>query len=606
MAELGETSDPVALIPGSVNAMDAASARWRTRAARAGDAARALHASGVPEDWTGQAADAFETRVASVSSRWTTLAETFTVGASALTAYSSTLSWAQAQAGRAVELWQHAARLSAAGWNDVSLSHGLTGKAKTVPAIDEGAPLRQQAEQLLADARTAVAAAGDDAAAALDAAAAQPDLDADTWAALASLDGSPTAALAAVAGLHGDDLASLLRVRPDLAAMLARSRPAEVATWWQRLDDEQRHTLITSMPAVIGNLEGVSYASRDEANRAWLDAQLADAHAALDAAKAPLPWWEATAAGVTTAQALRIAEANTRLAALTNIRSTLDTLVGGAPRFLVSLTGDVPPLAAVSVGDLDTADVVTYAVPGMGTTTEGMSDWARAAKNIADAQARVDPRSHAVVAWIGYKTPPVPALQGGLEVMGTDFATAGAAKLDTALGGLDATRPDAQVNVVAHSYGTTTAAIALTDPGTHVDAFVSLGSAGLPPEIDQASDLHASEVFAGQAQDVMAIDPAPGDQWAWTGRLSPEHPVNPIDPGFGAHGFSVAGSPGMTGVGDHSALMPNGTGYLDADTASIINVAYATTGQAAKVSAYVPPEPTPFQRGLIEGQKYGY
>ncbi|MDQ1215477.1 pimeloyl-ACP methyl ester carboxylesterase [Microbacterium arborescens] len=171
----------------------------------------------------------------------------------------------------------------------------------------------------------------------------------------------------------------------------------------------------------------------------------------------------------------------------------------------------------------------------------------------------------------------------------------------TALEGFAALRPDAQLNVVAHSYGSTTAAAALSRPGVHVDSLAIVGSAGLPATIDSASDLHADQVFAGQAQDVMSIDPAGGDQWAWVGRLTEEHPVNPIDPSFGAKGFSVAGTNGMNPVTDHAVSAPEGNGYLDQDTESLLNVAYATTGQNEKISAHVAPDRTPFEQALISG-----
>ena len=159
---------------------------------------------------------------------------------------------------------------------------------------------------------------------------------------------------------------------------------------------------------------------------------------------------------------------------------------------------------------------------------------------------------------------------------------------------------------VAHSYGTTTSSIALTQSGTQVDSFVSLGSAGLPPNIDRASDLNAAEVFAGQARDVVAIDPAGGDQWAWTGRLSPEHPVNPIEDDFGAHAFGTDGGATGARVTDHSPLTPTGNGYLDRGTESLENVAFATTGQGDQASAYVPPEPTPFQEAILDGATHGH
>ncbi|MGZ0070042.1 hypothetical protein [Microbacterium sp. Yaish 1] len=102
----------------------------------------------------------------------------------------------------------------------------------------------------------------------------------------------------------------------------------------------------------------------------------------------------------------------------------------------------------------------------------------------------------------------------------------------------------------------------------------------------------------------MSVDPADGDQWAWAGRLSWEHPVNPISPSFGAHGFSVAGTNGMAPVTDHSVSTPLGTGYLDPQTESLMNVAHATTDQEGKITSYAPPEQTPLQQALISASNF--
>ncbi len=81
------------------------------------------------------------------------------------------------------------------------------------------------------------------------------------------------------------------------------------------------------------------------------------------------------------------------------------------PYTIVSLTLGRPPLAAIAVGDMDTATRVTTAVPGMGTTVEGgMRSWAGGAANLREAQIAaattlgVD-QDVATVAWVGYDTP---------------------------------------------------------------------------------------------------------------------------------------------------------------------------------------------------------
>ncbi|MCT1395463.1 hypothetical protein M4D51_06960 [Microbacterium sp. p3-SID338] len=53
-------------------------------------------------------------------------------------------------------------------------------------------------------------------------------------------------------------------------------------------------------------------------------------------------------------------------------------------------------------------------------------------------------------------------------------------------------------------------------------------------------------------------------------------------------------------------LTAEGDGYLDRGTESLYNVALATTGQGERVSAYVPPEATPFQEAMMNGAAHGY
>ncbi|MFB3979513.1 alpha/beta hydrolase [Microbacterium proteolyticum] len=178
-----------------------------------------------------------------------------------------------------------------------------------------------------------------------------------------------------------------------------------------------------------------------------------------------------------------MSDALAQLHALRNIKAALGVPATKAPVTLVSLTSDSPPLAAVAIGDLDTADNATYLVPGMGTPTAGMHAWTTSALNLHLSQTDAQPgASHAVVAWVGYETPPIPGEQGGLDVLQNELAEVGGARLNSAPNGFGATRGSTApaLNVVAHSYGTTTAAFALQECGTRVDTFDSVGSAGLP------------------------------------------------------------------------------------------------------------------------------
>ena len=189
------------------------------------------------------------------------------------------------------------------------------------------------------------------------------------------------------------------------------------------------------------------------------------------------------------------------------------------------------------------------------------------------------------------------------SVLGNHDAQVGAKALDQSLDGFDAARSGSNVtlDVVAHSYGTTTTALALSSAGKHVNTFVSLGSAGMPTSVPNAAAIHADHVFAGQARNVLpGLEPGQGDEWAWNGRdFSTSHPGDPMNPSFGATTFGTDGSSGPSPVTDHSThVKGTDTGYLDPGTESLRNVAYATTGQGSSVTPYHPAPPTPLEQAL--------
>jgi len=418
-------------------------------------------------------------------------------------------------------------------------------------------------------------------------------------------------------GLSATDLKALLTARPDLLEGLAGADAEAVARWWSGMNgtggeiSAAQAALILLAPRVIGNLEGVAYRARDQANRMVLEEELAAAKAAVSAAEEMPSFWDMLLGGerVMNAHALEYAAARERLEHLRGIAAALAVVSSTGPRSLVSFSGGPPALGAVAISDLDTASTVTFAVPGMGSTGAGMLAWATSAENIYVGQARLDGSAqHAVVAWIGYEAPGVPPT-GGFGVLGTELASAGGDRLASALQGFDAVRTDQpRLNVLAHSYGTTTSAFALTQPGVHVDAFISIGSAGLPAAVTSAGALHATEVYAGQAQDVIPfLEAGSGDQWAWVGRGSTAHPVNPIDVEFGATRFGVDGGAGYYAVTDHSTAVSagEGYGYLDLGTESLENVALAAVGAGQDVSAYADPGLTDLQQAWIDSLTRG-
>lgn len=403
------------------------------------------------------------------------------------------------------------------------------------------------------------------------------------------------ALLESLATLSAGEIGALFVAAPGLPRRLRLMDPGDIHAWWLRMDSmedsggqfsAQQLGLLEGFPVLFGNLEGLPYGARHHANELALGAAIGEVKAELERLKSNPD------ADVSVLQ--------TQLNALQNIQSALKTPKHGDPRFLISLTEDRPPLAAVSIGDLDTAACVSYAVPGMGTDTTGMKGWTVAAQNLHSLL----PENSAVVAWIGYETPPTP-LEGNLDfgVLGTRRAVAGGNNLAAALRGVAAVRDGSmpQLDVVAHSYGATTAAVALTQAGVQVKNFITLGAAGLPNSVDHASDLHAEHVYSGHSRDRMAIDPESGDQWAWAGRdFSLEHRVNPMLPEFGGQPFGVdSGGDAGEPVVDHASLLPGGGGYFSEQTESLQNVARVIAGELNKVTEYVPLGPTALQEGMI-------
>ena len=105
MAELGETSDPRALVPGVPAAIDenVVAVRGRGEAlAEGGNGLSKIDASG----WEGDAGEAFQEKFSYEPPKWLKAGDAFTGTAAALEEYVSMLRWAQGQAAEAIRLFQ--------------------------------------------------------------------------------------------------------------------------------------------------------------------------------------------------------------------------------------------------------------------------------------------------------------------------------------------------------------------------------------------------------------------------------------------------------------------------------------------------------------------
>ena len=337
------------------------------------------------------------------------------------------------------------------------------------------------------------------------------------------------AALAALAAGANSTLTP--RERTFLESLLAGGDPAEVLRVW-RAHPELHDELIAAHPEVIGNLDGIPYDVRGEANRSHLEALLA---------------------GDLTADRRDDLEAIMR--ALNAEGLPRPTLISFDP------DGSEQVTAAIAHGDLATASEINSLVPGMNSTVHGLAGWGASAREL---NASVGPGS-ATVVWFGYDSPDL------LEEPRMGRAIDGAAAFGSYLDGLRALSPDADINVIAHSYGSTTAAFAIgSQPDGHgVTAFIAVGSAGFPDDetvVQNLSDSRATQVYATISED---------DATARIGRATaPGHPVPPEHlPGVTVFdsdgGVSRTGEelPAATG---HDALGPGA--YLEPGSESFYNV----------------------------------
>ncbi|WP_210506212.1 alpha/beta hydrolase [Naasia sp. SYSU D00057] len=356
----------------------------------------------------------------------------------------------------------------------------------------------------------------------------------------------PEQLLRGVGDLAPSDLRRFVAENPSAIRELIAEPPAsqEVASWWAGLSSRDREELARDAPELIGNLDGVPYDVRDRANRA----HLGDVEDGLR---------EQLTSGVGKGAAGAIVE---RLRMLEKIDASLETTDGGPARSLIMLDTVMPGRAAVALGDLETADYVSFLVPGaLLSVREHMTEWTKVTADIYDEQLAWgerfgDDSTVATVSWIGYRTPDV------TNVAGLELAEEGASFMSGTVNGLKTLRKadEPYISVFAHSYGATAVMLALDRGDMSVDALAMIGSPG--GVADSADELAVPEgrVWVGEA----AWDPVVDT--AFFG-------VDPGSPEFGAKPMSVSGSVDpMTG-----ALLTASVGhdwYLEPGTESLRNL----------------------------------
>ena len=275
--------------------------------------------------------------------------------------------------------------------------------------------------------------------------------------------------------------------------------PEQVSVWWRLLSDSEREALINRDPEKYGNLDGIDMASRAKANELVLlgpkdasgqhipgggllgqaERDLADAEEAVARARR---------AGSLSPQHLaeliqKRDDARNRVEDLRALREqmrdpevTLVALQPGKPGENVR--------AALAIGDVDNADHVATLVPGRTTNCRDSSaDNVTYAKNLRQAavdQGKIGASKVATIAWMNYHAP-----QSGPDARTTTatLAREGADPLRKFATGIHSWRSergmDVHQSIIPHSYGSTTAGIAMRSIGKDVvDDFAYTGSPG--------------------------------------------------------------------------------------------------------------------------------
>lgn len=311
------------------------------------------------------------------------------------------------------------------------------------------------------------------------------------------------------------------------------SPPAARATesWWDSATPARQRELIERAPTLIGNLDGIPFPARAKANAVGLAREIAQTSDQLD--------------GIV-GKGVR-ASLRQKLQTLRQVQSALKPTPGGPARSLWILddtTGDLR--AAIVVGNLDTAHYISYLVPGMYMSVdEQLVAWTATAqeqyteqrawlKRTRDARGGQGDPGVATVAWIGYDTPQL------LQIAGLKLADEGANYLQHSIAGLEADRAGdpPYITVMAHSYGSTAALMALQTGAVQVNALALLGSPGSTAQSVADLDVKDGNVYVGQA----AMDPVVHSAFFGS---------DPGSASYGAHPMGVGG--GIDPV-DHKKL----------------------------------------------------
>ncbi|WP_307854354.1 alpha/beta hydrolase [Rhodococcus sp. B50] len=356
--------------------------------------------------------------------------------------------------------------------------------------------------------------------------------------------------------------------------------PLEVARWWNGLDGAARTALVAEHPERIGALDGIPAAARDLANRALLDGERRRLESVAARLQAEL---DAMFLGGTAVASLGVTglftDADAGLEQTLRKLEALDaidaTLAHGDRQLLALDLSGREAMAAVAVGDVDTAEHVAVFVPGAGSTVqgnlEGYDAQVAALRDSARLRLTDDSGSEpavAAVTWLNYQAP-----QWGWGLAFTERSPASdlaariaAPRLAGFLDGITASRnDDPRITTVGHSYGAVVSGLALKDTGV-ADAAVFAGAPGIG-----TGDVGDLRIPPGSAYLVEADCDIVADVGTFGG-----------DPSFLDGLTHLPAGPGITSAGAPLAGITGHSSYLAPGTSSSHHIAGVVAGTAER------------------------
>ena len=274
-----------------------------------------------------------------------------------------------------------------------------------------------------------------------------------------------------------------------LTAVLLKSgaTPEEVSAAWAKLianEEFDADRFIEEHAFELASRNGLPFAVMDQAARAALRYALDVDH--------PERLKESFARMGFTDGERSLEEFRTDLEAIRDALADAEFRVGdgGVAQLVGFGRHDGAVTAGISLGDLDRASTVGLLVSGMSSDVRGIADAFDAFEKVRAGDVNI-----AMLTWVGYRSPNLP------EEAFQNRANAGAAALTGFLDGIAVQRsgnPIGRFVTMGHSYGTNVLAEALKITNAKVDAFVTLGSAGLKYGTT-AKDLGVPEIHATHA-----------------------------------------------------------------------------------------------------------